>query len=571
MVSISRKREDLKAIDPTRDVNYLAERILKEEAVVARSPAADRKPKRGLTPQLVAKLLPKDMREPIHGRKCMRVPMVHLIMRTYVSTYVDNPQRSWEELCRVRRYLMMHTLYNGLGTQQVDLAPVTLATAEAPELMLGLIRRGNDGEFLQKVPKYRSYPVCFLAAEILGFFMHRQCTAYPIVMEKIFRDLPGGPQEVVRMMNTQSWYEAFAAVRMFGFASTHPSACLWFLRHPKALTKILYYSYGAGEIIECHVQKEKMQSVEDYLKVLCNATIRRESYIKTTRIMANYATCMAVLVFNNMMHHFGANHEDFLVLRQVVYDAGIIPHFFTIARHLMRWLTPGRFISGFLQGIYRCLEMERTMKLLFVDNFEFCRKLKMSPGLDSLKYFNHLTLRPSHVTFLLCHALSVKYLIGANWAIAIIAYTLENGSDEVCKPIIETCGYELLDLAHVLTLREPLKISIQNVIMEALLRYAGFSHKVWGKADRYIGEPLPTKSIPEYCLEAALYCRRANLEESLPLAEKQHRVKVADTKKDQGNQCFKKGRYKDAIELYTEALSVCPLAARPKQAVYYRY
>ena len=62
MVSISRKREDLKAIDPTRDVNYLAERILKEEAVVARSPAADRKPKRGLTPQLVAKLLPKDMR-----------------------------------------------------------------------------------------------------------------------------------------------------------------------------------------------------------------------------------------------------------------------------------------------------------------------------------------------------------------------------------------------------------------------------------------------------------------------------------------------------------------------------
>jgi hypothetical protein len=170
MVSISRKREDLKAIDPTRDVNYLAERILKEEAVVARSPAADRKPKRGLTPQLVAKLLPKDMREPIHGRKCMRVPMVHLIMRTYVSTYVDNPQRSWEELCRVRRYLMMHTLYNGLGTQQVDLAPVTLVTAEAPELMLGLIRRGNDGEFLQKVPKYRSYPVCFLAAEILGFF-----------------------------------------------------------------------------------------------------------------------------------------------------------------------------------------------------------------------------------------------------------------------------------------------------------------------------------------------------------------------------------------------------------------
>lgn len=39
------------------------------------------------------------------------------------------------------------------------------------------------------------------------------------------------------------------------------------------------------------------------------------------------------------------------------------------------------------------------------------------------------------------------------------------------------------------------------------------------------GEPLPVKKVPEYCLEAALYCRRANLEESLPMPEKQYRVK----------------------------------------------
>ena len=42
-------------------------------------------------------------------------------------------------------------------------------------------------------------------------------------------------------------------------------------------------------------------------------------------------------------------------------------------------------------------------------------------------------------------------------------------------------------MAHALTLREPLKLSIQNVVMEALLRYAGFSHKVCNKADRFIG------------------------------------------------------------------------------------
>lgn len=405
---------------------------------------------------------------------------------------------------------MMHVLYNGLKTQHIDLAPVTLATALAPEHMLDIIKRGNNHEYIT-VKTYRSYPVCFLAAEILSYFLHPQCTAAPIVTEKLFRDMPGGPHELIRMMNTQSWYESFAAVRVFGFASTHPTTCLWFLKHPKILAAIFAFSFAAGEIIERHVQKDKMQNVEDYLKVLCNATIKKENYIKTTRIMANYASCMAVLVFNNMMHHFGAHYEEFLVLRKAVYDAQILEHFFCISRHMMRWLSPGRFMSGFLQGIYRCLEMDRAMKLLFVNNFAFCREHKIAPGWESLKYFNHPTLEPSHITFLLCHALSVKYLIGAHWAAAIIAYVLENASDEVCRPIIEvsvfknfytvfqivawyvfywlqTCGSFLLDLAHILTLREPLKISIQNVIMEALLRYAGFSHQVWGKSDRYIGE-----------------------------------------------------------------------------------
>lgn len=377
-----------------------------------------------------------NIQEPIHGRKPMRVPMVHLILKTYVGTFVDNPAQSWEELNRVRRFLIMHILYNGLKTQIIDLAPVTLATAQAPELLLGVIRRGNDREYLH-APKYRNYPVCFMAAEILSFLMHRQCSAHPIVVERFFRDIPGGPQEVIRIIDMQLSYDSFSAVRMFGFASTHPSTCVWLLKHPKALTKILKFSHSALEMIEGDLEKDEPVNVENYLKVMCKSTLRKEHYIMTTQIMALYGACMSAFVFTNMMHHFGANYDDFCVLCRAVYDAGVIQNFFKVARNLMRWLTPGRFISGFLKGIYRCMEMDQAAQFLFLDDFKYCREHKISARWECLKYFNHSTLRPSHVTFLICHALSVKYLIGANWAMAIIVYTLENCSDEVCRPIIE--------------------------------------------------------------------------------------------------------------------------------------
>ena len=44
----------------------------------------------------------------------------------------------------------------------------------------------------------------------------------------------------------------------------------------------------------------------------------------------------------------------------------------------------------------------------------------------------------------------------------------------------------------------------------------------------------------------------------------------SDRLKEDGNNHFKAGRYKEAVQSYTEAIAVCPLSARTKQAVYYR-
>ena len=53
---------------------------------------------------------------------------------------------------------------------------------------------------------------------------------------------------------------------------------------------------------------------------------------------------------------------------------------------------------------------------------------------------------------------------------------------------LKACGYELMDLAHLHELKEPMELSTQSIILEALLRYAGFSHKLWGKADSFTSE-----------------------------------------------------------------------------------
>ena len=65
-------------------------------------------------------------------------------------------------------------------------------------------------------------------------------------------------------------------------------------------------------------------------------------------------------------------------------------------------------------------------------------------------------------------------------------------------------GYELLDLAHLLYLIEPLKISVQSVVMQALLKHAGFSHKLWDKADSFVGWWASSRLLKSLSLSLSL-------------------------------------------------------------------
>ena len=366
----------------------------------------------------------------------MRVHLTRKTLNSYIELYFTSPDKVWDNLSMLRRFLTMHFLCNDPSSDRFDTVPVTLVNANLPEIMMDVIKQSNDGDF-DKFPKLKHHPLAFFAIEIMGCFVHRRCVANPIVCERLFRDWPGAPQQLVKVLNgSQSWYESLAVVRLFGYASTCPVGCLWLLRHRKVLATVLRHIHSTATIVEENTAKVKSGATDHALKNMLWVHLDSEDFSKVARIMGTAASSLAALLFYSILIQFGAHYEEFLIIKKAVYDSGILSNFMACARQLMHWLSPGRFMSGFLESVHKCLEMDRTMKLLFLDDFSFFREHDFSPGWDSLKYWDHDTLRPSVVAWLVCHALTMKPLIGSNWAAAILVTTLDNASDEVCGPII---------------------------------------------------------------------------------------------------------------------------------------
>ena len=60
--------------------------------------------------------------------------------------------------------------------------------------------------------------------------------------------------------------------------------------------------------------------------------------------------------------------------------------------------------------------------------------------------------------------------------------------------IVSRFGLDLMDLAHLVEVTHPLTISVQSVILEAILRYGKIQHKVYDRSDLYEGKcALPVR------------------------------------------------------------------------------
>ena len=73
------------------------------------------------------------------------------------------------------------------------------------------------------------------------------------------------------------------------------------------------------------------------------------------------------------------------------------------------------------------------------------------------------------------HAFSLRDEQGSGWCILTLCYLLRFGNWTEVGKLIENCGNELMDLAHLLDIDSPERINVQSTILSALLRYGGFS------------------------------------------------------------------------------------------------
>lgn len=80
------------------------------------------------------------------------------------------------------------------------------------------------------------------------------------------------------------------------------------------------------------------------------------------------------------------------------------------------------------------------------------------------------------------------------------------------------------------------------------------------------GETEPDTNVPkDFVDEDSLKDRELTLSES----EKETLKEEAEKLKNQGNDCFKKGEYLEAVSMYTQGLQTCPLAYSKERSILY--
>lgn len=425
------------------------------------------------------------------NRKSSRVEKI----RHYFSKFTERWYRSpgedvCDELLQVSRYLQLHLFLYSESPPHEDDTPIIFFNANVPEVMLDIIRHSFSPDFLLGNPFLRRLP--YLALQILGYFFHNQSQTFLFLPDRIFADSSRRIDDLVEILHGKlTWFEGLAVVHLFGLFSLCPAGVHWYQSHPDTIQDVCELTYRASEIIEEKISQDKISWRDDGLANLLTTFRDSDDLIISAKLFGLLTTCHAIRVFSCIVEKSKADYEKYLVVTEAVKKSEVMKHFSYIVKRTMTWVCPGQYLHFFLEGVYLMLEAHDMVDDLFLDNLAMCVEKSIPVGIESFKYWKHTTRQPAPIAFYLVHAFALSTSASSSyWCIFTLCHLLNNSEKRVSDAIIEHYGQELMDLAHLVEIKDPgpEETGVQAIVLEALLRYGGFTHKAYAFQDTFESE-----------------------------------------------------------------------------------
>ncbi len=384
-------------------------------------------------------------------------------------------------LAGLNKFLQNHVLLASKAKGKIPESSVVyyLHHAEVPQILLEMIHQAcYQSDYFQE-PKAHCIP--YLAIQLLTCFIHPTSATFIFQPDKLFADSVSRLESLADIAcgRALNWFNRFSAAHFFGSASFTAQGKLWLYMHLDTYTELCSNMAKCGPFISEQIQRGDVyssdKSVMTQLKTFRDGTPRYSA-----RIFGHLVTGQCIYAFVNMLQYSHSKYDKFYTVSKAVRAANVLRDFHVVIKQIMTWTDPTHFLLPYLNGVSLCLEMEQGFEELLINDLKTCRKNGIPVGILSLRYWNQdLGSRrfPCRVAWVLIHALSLDNKLGSGWCLHILCWYLERAVDEVAFALIESCGAELMDLAYLIEWDYPARTRVQGVLLEALLRYGGISHK----------------------------------------------------------------------------------------------
>lgn len=398
-------------------------------------------------------------------------------------------------MLRTRRYLELHVLLYAKNGDSSDEIPIMLYHADVPEIMLEMIKQSFNSDFFIGSAKMRCVPS--LALSVLTAFVYVYSNTFTVVPDKLFHDSEL-TLEIVSLGAFQdklTWFDKLSVVQFYGAASYSRACSLFLQNHPDIVYELCVLMYRGMEVIEEKIKNHEINWQNETLACFLTSFRDDEDLETSSRLFGIHTINYAAMFYKNVMESVMLDFVRYQVVGKSVMKSEILRHFPFIVRHIMIWFEPGLYLNTFLTGISHTLGMVGAMRELFMENLSYTIEHKLPLGIDTFKYWGHATRPPNTIAWFLLHSFCLNKHFGSDWCTYILCHILSQGEEEMVDEIVSSFGLDLMDLAHLVEVTHPLVISVQSVILEAILRYGKIQHKVYDRSDLYEGEILALAMI----------------------------------------------------------------------------